>query len=125
MIVLVTGGRDYADVGTVFDAIVTLNENCSIDLLVHGAADGADSLADTVCKELGIDRVSCPANWTKHKKAAGPIRNGKMLEYFPNIDLVLAFPGGTGTANMKEQASKKNIPVIEALDLLKDEHQKG
>lgn len=117
MIVLVTGGRKYNDLEVVFDSIARLHSEIGIDLLIHGQATGADTLAGKVCKEIGIDVVECPANWTKYNKAAGVIRNKKMLEYFPNIDLVLAFPGENGTANMISQAKEKSIDVIYAIDL--------
>ena len=86
-------------------------------IVIHGDAKGADSLAYEVCKEAGIEQCRVPAAWNKYQRGAGPIRNKLMLDLF-NIDLVLAFPGGTGTANMKEQAGKRDIPVIESSDLL-------
>ena len=121
MILLITGGRDYGDVGAVFDTLVILQKTFDIDFLVHGGAPGADILADKVAKELGIDRIVFPANWKKYNKgAAGPIRNRNMIEMIP-VDLVVAFPGGNGTANMKKQAAKKGIIVVDAIDILKEE----
>ena len=117
MIVLVTGGRDFGDVSHVLDAINHLNELEPIDLLVHGDATGADTLADAVCKELGITRIKCPANWEKFGRPAGAIRNKSMLDLF-KIDLVLAFPGGKGTAHMKKNATELGIPVMESHSLL-------
>ena len=53
-----------------------------------------------------------PADWELHGKSAGPIRNQQMLiEGKP--DLVLAFPGGKGTAHMVSIAKKKGVKVIE------------
>ena len=118
MIVLVTGGRDYDDLEAVFDAIAMLHSVNEIEILVHGDARGADSLADKVADKLGIQRVKVPANWTKLKRGAGPIRNKLMLDLF-EIDVVLAFPGDVGTANMKKQARDRDIDVIEALDLIR------
>ena len=51
--------------------------------------------------------MEMPADWTKHGKAAGPIRNQKMLDECP--DLVVAFPGGKGTADMVRRAMKAGI----------------
>jgi hypothetical protein len=117
-IVLVTGGRDYDDVGTVFDCLTKLNDQFERMIVVHGDADGADTLANTVCKELGIEQARVPAAWNKYKKAAGPIRNKLMLELFPTLDLIMAFPGGTGTENMKTQGAKLGIPILTPEDLL-------
>jgi hypothetical protein len=119
MIVLVTGGRDFNDLAMAFDAIAAVHETTPISVLVHGDAKGADTLAGNVAKELGINVVKCPANWIKYKKAAGPIRNAFMLDMF-NIDLVIEFPGGAGTADMVAQSRKRDIPVIPALDIISD-----
>ena len=121
--VLVTGGRGYNDVGTVFDCLTKLNAQFERLVVIHGAAKGADSLAGEVCAEAGIEFVTVPAAWKKYNRAAGPIRNQLMLDLFPKLDMVLAFPGGDGTADMMSQAKKRNIPVIESQDLLQD--QKG
>lgn len=117
-LVLVTGGRDYADMGAVFDCLTRLNAQFERLIVVHGDADGADDLAYKVCKQVGIEQVRVPAAWNRYQRASGPIRNQLMLDLFPNIDMVLAFPGGTGTADMKERAERKEIPVIESTDLL-------
>jgi hypothetical protein len=87
-------------------------------VVIHGDADGADTLAYDVCKEVGIEQCRIPACWNKYQRAAGPIRNRLMLDLFPTLDLVMAFPGGVGTANMKEQAGQRDIPVITPEELL-------
>lgn len=117
MILLVTGGRQFNDLEMAFDAIAAIHEAMPISLLVHGDATGADTLAGDVAKEIGINVVKCPANWTKYKKGAGHVRNKFMLDMF-EIDLVLAFPGGNGTADMKRQSATAEIDVIEAVDLI-------
>jgi hypothetical protein len=45
-------------------------------------------------------------------KAAGPIRNQRMIDE-GKPDLVIAFPGGRGTADMVSRAKKAGIPVQE------------
>jgi len=115
--VLVTGGRDYKDVGTVFDCLTTLDAQFERIIVVHGDAPGADSLAYKVCDEVGIEQSRNPAAWKKYQRASGPIRNTLMLDLF-NIDLVIAFPGVTGTADMCEQAEARGIPVMTPEDLL-------
>lgn len=117
MIVLVTGGRTYCDVAAIFDCLVHLNSEHEHLIVVHGDAPGADNTASKVCKEVGIDQVKIPANWTKYDRAAGPIRNTLMIDLL-NVDLVLAFPGDVGTKNMCSQASKREIPIIYSSDLL-------
>ena len=116
--VLVTGGRDYTDAVTVFDCLTKLDAQFQRMIVIHGDAAGADTLAYDVCIEVGIEQVRVPATWNKHHRAAGPIRNKLMLDLFPTTDLIMAFPGGVGTANMKTQAEKLGIPIMTPEDLL-------
>jgi UDP-N-acetylmuramoylalanine-D-glutamate ligase len=52
-----------------------------------------------------------PAKWDLHGKSAGPIRNQQMLD--TGVDLVIAFPGGKGTAHMVSIAKKAGVKVVE------------
>ena len=121
MRVLVCGGRDF-DKTQVFNwlesaaeveiASVTGCSVFSIDTLIHGGARGADEGAavwgasEPACKVLAF-----PADWKTHGKAAGPIRNARMIRE-GKPDVVIAFPGGRGTANMRALAEAAGIPVI-------------
>jgi hypothetical protein len=54
------------------------------------------------------------ANWKEHGKAAGPIRNGNMLDEAGDEPLlVIAFKGGRGTADCVRQAISRNMIVLE------------
>jgi predicted Rossmann-fold nucleotide-binding protein len=53
-----------------------------------------------------------PAPWKSQGRAAGPRRNLTMFEA-SHPDLVVAFPGGAGTANMIEIAREAGTKVIE------------
>lgn len=110
--VLICGGRDYTEEGVVEEIIKTLIKQVGTRTLVivHGGATGADSLAEKVCLRLGVCVVNSKALWEAFGKAAGPKRNKFMLEYF-NPRLVVAFPGGDGTENMRSLAIAANVPV--------------
>lgn len=83
---LVCGDRNWYDSVVVEKKIRELNPS----IIIHGAARGADSLASSVAKQLGIPVLKFPALWEKYGRAAGPIRNQQMLdEGDPNF--VLAF----------------------------------
>jgi hypothetical protein len=106
--VLVCGGRDFTgDVSHILDDV---NARHGIDLIIHGGAKGADSLAEQWAFRREIDCLRVPAKWKRHGKAAGPMRNTEMLKLKPN--LVVAFPGGKGTENMVKQAKVAGISVI-------------
>lgn len=111
MIVIACGGRDYADSRAVISALDALHAKKGIQTLLEGGADGADKLARAWAHSAGIDCITVHANWKKHGKAAGPRRNGRMLDLARVIAVamdtevgVVAFPGGAGTADMKNQA---------------------
>lgn len=80
--------------------------------VIHGGAKGADRLADewAVVNWLPIREIK--ADWQTHGLRAGMIRNLQMIEE-EKPDVVLAFPGGRGTANMVQQALAHRIRVIE------------
>jgi hypothetical protein len=81
-------------------------------VIIHGAARGADLLADDYARERGLRVIRYPADWNTHKKAAGPIRNRLMLtESQPHV--IIAFEGGNGTADMIRQGKKAGVPVYE------------
>lgn len=83
-----------------------------ISVLIHGAAHGADTLAGEWAAANSVPVEAYPADWTTYGRAAGGIRNRQMLED-GRPDIVLAFAGGKGTANMIAQARKAGVRVIE------------
>lgn len=83
--------------------------------IISGGATGTDSAAIDWAVVNWCHFEEYPADWKKHGKAAGWIRNKQMLiEGKP--DLVVAFPGGRGTAHMKKIAREAGIEVIEIED---------
>ena len=113
MRLLVTGGRTYQDYKAVCHALDTLHAQTPITLLIHGNAQGADTLARKWAYTRGVPHSSFPAEWDKHGKAAGPIRNQQMLtEGHPNA--YLAFPGGRGTQDMVSRCKRAGIPDAQA-----------
>lgn len=87
----------------------------TIEAIIHGNARGADQGAGDWGKSEGCKVLAYPANWRKFGSAAGPIRNREMLEK-SRPDIVIALPGGAGTANMVMQAKAVGVPVVEVQD---------
>lgn len=111
MRLLVTGGRDFANRELAFSTLDKLDaENC-IDVVIHGAAKGADTEAARWCALRRVPVWPFPADWSKGK-GAGIARNQDMLNQAAPTH-VLAFPGGNGTADMVRRARAASIPVIE------------
>jgi hypothetical protein len=112
MRVLVCGGRDFCDdytLNSILDAVHYLR---AIDFIIHGAARGADAYAGQWAGKNNISCIIFRPDWKKHGGAAGPIRNQEMLD-IAKPDLVVAFPGGRGTADMVRRANKAGIRVME------------
>ena len=111
MIVLVCGGRYYDDSYKMMRVMDKAHEKYMITEVVTGAASGADTLAEEWAKTNRIAYRGMPAQWDKWGRSAGAIRNSLMLDvYIP--DMVIAFPGGEGTAHMINAAKNKNIKVV-------------
>lgn len=108
--VLVCGGRDYSDRRKVYEVLDREHAALPIDRLVAGGANGADSLASDWAAARGVGRSIYVADWEAHGRAAGPIRNQEMLDK-EKPDLVIAFPGGRGTANMIRLAKAAGVEV--------------
>jgi len=107
MRLLVTGGRNYSDRSTIRNVLGNLRP----DVVIHGAARGADTLAGQEAKSLGFGIEEFHANWTKHGLGAGAIRNQKMLD-IGKPDIVVAFAGGKGTADMVHRAKAAGLVVL-------------
>ncbi|MGH3326788.1 MAG: bifunctional DNA primase/polymerase [Streptomycetales bacterium] len=107
--VLVTGSRNWRQPHIITDALDGLRAAHRGRLVVvHGACpQGADQVADTWCRQVGVAVEPHPADWATHGRAAGPIRNTAMVT--AGAELCLAFitnhsPGATGCANTAQTA---------------------
>lgn len=108
--VLVCGGRHYANREVLFKVLDLAHDANPIECLIHGAARGADALADEWASDRGVFRQPFPADWEAFGNAAGPMRNRRML-VTGKPHLVIAFPGGAGTADMVRKARLAGVPV--------------
>jgi hypothetical protein len=111
MRVLVCGGRDYRNESHVYKVLNGIHKETPIALVINGGACGADTFAGWWAARAEIPCLSVPAKWNKYGSKAGPMRNDLMCrEHAP--DLVVAFPGGKGTANMIATATDYGIRVV-------------
>lgn len=106
---LVCGGRDFADEALLFAELDAIPR---VDVVISGCARGADTLGERWAEARGKSIERFPADWDLHGRAAGPIRNQLMLDE-GKPDLVVAFPGGRGTAHMVRIATQAGIRVRE------------
>ena len=100
MKVIIAGGRDFGDYHKLVDV-------CGMLLVgppgryevVSGGARGADTLGARYAREYGCALTSFLADWAKHGKSAGYVRNDQMAKY---ADGLIAFWDGKsrGTRHM-------------------------
>lgn len=123
MRVLVCGGREYTGWSLVSDLLEKLSLDIWCDnpdeefVVIQGGAKGADFLAKVWAVDIHantelVSTEEYPANWKKFGRSAGHIRNAEMLKK-GKPDMVLAFPGGVGTADMVEKARAAGVHVEE------------
>lgn len=114
-VVLVTGGRSFADVRAVDRALSPLHPR----LVIEGGAQGADRLCRAWARRHGIHVATVEALWDYWRdmgkpKAAGIIRNGVLVELARATGaVVVAFPGNSGTADCVLAARAAGLEVIE------------
>lgn len=111
MRVLVCGGRDFVmtdHYAKIFHDIVG-REKATV--IIHGGARGADAEAGKLAWGRGLQVEVFHPDWSQGRKA-GPLRNQRMLDE-GKPDLVIAFPGQRGTADMVSRARKAGVPVRE------------
>ena len=125
MRVLVCGGRDYANKTYLWNVLDSIGPP-EITEVISGMASGADSLAAQWADLFGFQLHKFPADWenlshadavirtrrdgTKYDAKAGHRRNQRMLDE-GKPDLVIAFPGKSGTADMISRARKAGVKV--------------
>lgn len=139
--ILMTGSRTWTDrraiAGSIRRALKFLGREPEQATLIHGAAQGADKLAESIAVELGLRTEAHPADWNTHNsncpktdpgngscwqgltkggrtycKRAGFRRNQEMID--SGVDILLAFiqdesRGASGTLNIW---LKDNGPTI-------------
>jgi hypothetical protein len=83
----------------------------ALETVIEGGAKGADQGAAQWAEHEGVTLMKFPADWATFGRSAGPRRNAQMLSK-GQPDVVIAFPGGRGTANMVAQAKAAGVTVI-------------
>ena len=107
MRLVVCGGRDFGD-WRMMEAVLS-NFGGAVEL-AHGGARGADVMSGDYARRRGWPVTVYEADWKAHGRGAGPRRNQRMLDDF-HPDLVIAFPGGKGTADMVARCRRQGVEV--------------
>lgn len=109
---LVCGGRDFNNRRFAFAYLDQLALHRGWPRkVIHGNARGADLIGRDWALNAGVHVEAYAADWGKHGRAAGPVRNQVMLDQ-GKPDVVVAFGGGRGTDDMKRRADSHGVPVL-------------
>lgn len=109
---IIAGSRSLTSQKIVTEAMeaARLEQGIHPTAVICGEARGADLLGKRWAQANGINVISMPAEWEKHGRAAGPIRNGEMAAI---ADALVAVWDGesVGTRDMIRKATKKGLKV--------------
>lgn len=118
---LICGDRNWSNFQLILDELSKVQQNSGVEVVIEGEngtvvagriIKGADMMGREAAIRLGLPWRPFPADWRKHGRAAGPIRNRQMLtEGKPT--LVLAFhsfiENSKGTKDMVQAAMNAGI----------------
>jgi hypothetical protein len=108
---VITGGRGYTPTEDELREMGSVLDRRDIDTVITGGAPGVDTIAHDWLAQFGAyRRIVMPADWERHGKAAGPIRNREMLSR-TGVRLCIAFKGGRGTWNCIQTAKRLGVDV--------------
>ena len=131
LVIAAGGGRDLSwPHQRIAAELLSRSSGRLVHLVLHGGARGADAAIGRAAQQLGWSALVMPAQWQLHGRAAGPIRNRELLQQaiakavahtspgsLASV-LVVAFPGGPGTASLvkeaRRMASHSPVPICVA-----------
>jgi len=111
MKLIIAGSRTITDYNIVKSAVEKSGWFDDITKIVSGCARGVDQLAIRFALENDIPVTKLPADWDKHGRSAGYIRNAEMGEYGDAL-IAIHKDNSKGTANMIKVMEKKGKPVF-------------
>lgn len=78
--ILMAGSRDYFPIPLIRQHVKALKKQYENICIISGGAEGVDACAEQVAKNQEIAFKKYPADWKKHGKKAGPLRNQLMTQ---------------------------------------------
>jgi hypothetical protein len=119
--VLVCGSRFYQNREELYRVLDAYHARIGPKMfLINGGAPGADTMAREWAVDRKVDHITLYARWQIEGKAAGPIRNSRMLKK-GKPGLCLAFHEdpklGRGTADMVAKCERAGVKVKRFIDV--------
>jgi hypothetical protein len=129
--IIIAGGRDFDDYQMLKEEALKAISNIVLNAtgqaktqkelitIISGSANGADTLGEQFANECGLKLRRFPADWCRHGRRAGYMRNVEMAEYAIDKEnheaygALIAFWDGQskGTKHMIDTAKKMGLDV--------------
>ncbi len=113
MNLIIAGGRDFNDYDLLCQSLDHLLKNTDKSMITVfcGMAKGADNLGMLYADTHGITVKFFPADWDKHGKKAGILRNQEMIDAGATHLVAFWDQKSKGTADMIARAKRAGIQV--------------
>lgn len=112
--ILFFGSRGWSNVHTIWWSLDSVKRRFDPITIVHGGANGADSIANRLaCTDFDLSVEVHYAQWSKHGRSAGPIRNQQMLD--SGIDRAYGFiwnGKSPGSHDMLRRLHDARVPTL-------------
>lgn len=112
--ILITGDREWACPGIAEEVVTRLVARYGLGVvIVHGGAKGVDLSFELAAREQGLATEVHEADWKKHGRKAGPIRNQEMVELGAELAIAVHrnLSNSKGTRDCVRRCLEAGIPV--------------
>lgn len=118
--ILITGSRTWTDRAAIAQTIsdylhstgTSIGEAWPFPTIIHGAAQGADQLADHIARNWGWTPEPHPADWHRHGRSAGYRRNAAMVALGADVCLAFIHNDSRGASHAAALAEAAGIPTL-------------
>jgi SLOG family YspA-like protein len=108
--VVLTGGTDYADLTSIYEALDDAHRRYPDMVLLHsGCQKGAELIAAKWAKTRGVTQIVFKPDWHVFKRSAPFKRNDQLIA--AGLVLVIACPGSGVSENLVDKARQQGIPI--------------
>lgn len=111
--ILICGDRNWQNYDIILKVLSDEHQREPVEVVIQGDATGADAMDKQAAIQLGIPVLSFPADWRKHGRSAGPIRNRLQLkEGKPTKGLVFHnyLENSKGSKDMSKVMQENGVP---------------
>lgn len=111
MRVLITGSRDWGNRAVIEEALSPYSQSSSV-LVSGNCPSGADAIAEEIWESWGLVVERHPADWKKHGKKAGFLRNQQMVDLGADVCLAFRKNYSRGATHCANSAMMSGIEVF-------------